>query len=190
MKEVEVPVETVVEKEVIKEVPVEKTVIETVEVEKEVVKEVPVGKIVKVEKIVIETVEVPVEVIVEAPAKVSPAGPNIYTNQDTAILVLESGEVDYVFNPLGLERGFEDQVRDAEDLDLITNPSNNVRYLGFNMRKAPMNNLAFRQAVALVIDKEFVTSSILQGASVAAYAMVPPGNASGTTRMLASWERA
>ncbi|MDP6715402.1 MAG: ABC transporter substrate-binding protein [SAR202 cluster bacterium] len=89
VKEVEVPVETIVEKEVIKEVPVdkivevEKTVVETVEVEKEivreVVKEVPVDKIVEVEKIVTETIEVPVEVIVEAPAKVTPAGPNIYT---------------------------------------------------------------------------------------------------------------
>ncbi|MDP6453151.1 MAG: ABC transporter substrate-binding protein [SAR202 cluster bacterium] len=101
---------------------------------------------------------------------------NIYTNQDTAILALESGDVDYVFNPNGLERGFEDRVRDASDLDLITNASNNVRYLGFNLRKAPMSNLAFRQAVALVIDKEFVTNSILQGASVPAYAMVPSGN--------------
>jgi len=61
---IRVPVEKIVEKEVIKEVPVEKIV------EKEVIKEVPVEKIVEkevikevpVEKEVIKEVEVPVEV--------------------------------------------------------------------------------------------------------------------------------
>jgi len=71
---VEVPVEKIVEKEVIKEVPVEK-IIEK-EVIKEVIKEVPVEKIVEkevikevpVEKIIEK--EVPVEVIVEKEVKV------------------------------------------------------------------------------------------------------------------------
>ena len=71
----EVPVEVVVEKEVIKEVPVEvvveKEVIKEVEVpvevvvEKEVIKEVPVEVVVEKEVIVEVTKEVPVEVVVE-----------------------------------------------------------------------------------------------------------------------------
>ena len=35
----------------------------------------------------------------------------------------------------------------------------------------------FRQAVATVIDKEFVAQSILQGAAIPMYSMVPEGNA-------------
>ena len=65
---VEVPVEVVVEKEVVKEVPVE------VVVEKEVVKEVPVETVmvkeVPVEKIVKEVVEVEKEVVKEVPVEV------------------------------------------------------------------------------------------------------------------------
>jgi len=40
-----------------------------------------------------------------------------------------------------------------------------------------MNDCAFRQAVAVLIDKEFVTGSILQGVAFANYGFVPPGNA-------------
>jgi ABC-type transport system substrate-binding protein len=101
---------------------------------------------------------------------------NIYKNQDSAILALTKGEIDYVFNPVGLGKGFQDRVKATSDLKLITNPANNVRYLGFNVRKQPMSNAAFRQAVATVIDKEFVAETILNGSAVPTYSMVPEGN--------------
>ena len=50
-------------------------------------------------------------------------------------------------------------------------------YLGFNVRKEPMSIREFRQAVAIMIDKEFVTQTVLQGAAIPAYSMVPSGNA-------------
>ena len=102
---------------------------------------------------------------------------SIYGNQDAAILALTSGDIDYVFNPLGLEKGFQDRIRSAPDLEIVTNPDNGVFYLGFNTRKAPMSIKEFRQAVATVIDKEFVAQSILQGAAIPMYSMVPEGNA-------------
>ncbi len=100
----------------------------------------------------------------------------IYGNQDAAILALANGDIDYLFNPNGLEKGFQDRVRATSDLTIISNPSSSLRYLGFNVRKAPMDNKAFRQAVAMVIDKEFVTQTILQGSAHPVYAMVPAGN--------------
>ncbi len=101
---------------------------------------------------------------------------SIYGNQDAAILALTTGDIDYVFNPLGLEKGFLDRVKSTPDLQVAGNPNNGVRYLGFNVRKAPMNIKEFRQAIATVIDKEFVTSTILQDAAIPVYAMVPEGN--------------
>ena len=100
----------------------------------------------------------------------------IYGNQDSAILALTTGDIDYLFNPLGLEKGFLDRVRQAPDLEVATNLDNGVFYLGFNTRKGPMSFKAFRQAVATLIDKEFVTQSILQDAAIPMYAMVPEGN--------------
>ena len=101
---------------------------------------------------------------------------SIYGNQDAAILALTNGDIDYVFNPLGLEKGFVDRVNKAPDLDAASNPNNGVRYLGFNTRKEPMNIEEFRQAVATLIDKEFVTGTILQGEALPVYSMVPEGN--------------
>ena len=102
---------------------------------------------------------------------------SIYGNQDAAILALTSGDIDYVFNPLGLEKGFQDRIRSAPDLEIVTNADNGIFYLGFNTRKAPMNIKEFRQAVATLIDKEFVAQTILQDAAIPMYSMVPEGNA-------------
>ena len=101
---------------------------------------------------------------------------SIYGNQDAAILALTKGDIDYVFNPLGLEKGFLDRVRSTPDLQIASNANNGVRYMGFNVRKPPMDITEFRQAIATVVDKEFVARTILQDAAIPVYAMVPEGN--------------
>ncbi len=101
---------------------------------------------------------------------------SIYGNQDTAILALTNGDIDYVFNPLGLEKGFRERIQASGDLDIVTNLDNGMFYLGFNVRKAPMSIREFRQAVAILIDKEFVAQTILQDAAIPAYSMVAEGN--------------
>ena len=99
-----------------------------------------------------------------------------YSNQDAAVLALQTGEIDYMLTPLGLQRGFQERLAKEPGVSVVANAPNGIRYLGFNLRKAPMDNKAFRQAVATLIDKEFVTATVLQGVAVAAYTMVPPGN--------------
>ena len=75
-----------------------------------------------------------------------------------------------------MEKGFLDRVRNTPDLQIATNANNGVRYIGFNVRKPPMDITEFRQAVATVIDKEFVARTVLQDAAIPVYAMVPEGN--------------
>ncbi len=100
-----------------------------------------------------------------------------YGSQDAAILALEAGEVDFVLNPLGLGRGLAERIRADANLKVLENQVNGIRYMGFNMRRKPMNDCSFRQAVAVLIDKEFVTQTILQGVSYPIYTFVPEGNA-------------
>ena len=102
---------------------------------------------------------------------------SIYGSQDATVLALKKGDIDFMLNPLGLSKGLQEQLEGAEGLTTIENPSEGVRYLGFNTRRAPMDNKAFRQAVAILIDKEFITSTVLQGVALPVYAMVPTGNA-------------
>jgi ABC-type transport system substrate-binding protein len=102
---------------------------------------------------------------------------SIYGTQDAAVLALANGEVDFLLNSLGLQRGLRDQVVGNPDLDAIQNPSNGFRYLAFNMRKSPNNSKEFRQAVATLIDKEYITGNVLQNTAIPIYGMVPEGNA-------------
>ncbi|MEW6045561.1 MAG: ABC transporter substrate-binding protein [Bacillota bacterium] len=101
----------------------------------------------------------------------------IYQNQNAAILALLKGEVSYIFNSLGLQRGFEQQLRANPNVEVIRNNTNGFRYISFNMRREPFNIKEFRQALATLIDREFVTRDILQGVAFPLATVVPPGNA-------------
>ncbi|MCX7825868.1 MAG: ABC transporter substrate-binding protein [Verrucomicrobiae bacterium] len=50
----------------------------------------------------------------------------------------------------------------------------NLAYLAFNCRKAPMNKLAFRQAVAMAIQKPALIQSVYRGAGEIATCPLPP----------------
>lgn len=48
-------------------------------------------------------------------------------------------------------------------------------YYWMNTKKAPFDNPKVREALSLVIDREFITSEILKGGQQPAYSLVPPG---------------
>ena len=101
---------------------------------------------------------------------------SIYGSQDATVLALKKGDIDFMLNPLGLSRGLQEQLEGEDGLTVIENASDGMRYLGFNFRKQPMESKAFRQAVATLIDKEFITSTVLQGVALPMYTTVPEGN--------------
>jgi len=101
---------------------------------------------------------------------------SIYGSQDAAFLALSNGEVDYVINPLGLARGLKEKALQGEDVKVYTNADYGMYYMAFNMNKAPMNDYAFRQALDIVIDKDFVVNNVLAGVVFPMYTTMPPGN--------------
>jgi len=48
--------------------------------------------------------------------------------------------------------------------------------MGFNVRKQPFDDVNLRHAIAMLIDKDFIISRILQGYGVKMNSVVPPGN--------------
>ena len=101
---------------------------------------------------------------------------SVYGSQEGAVLALADGEVDLLLNPLGMQRGFQDQVEGNPDLTAIVNPTNGYRYLAFNHSRAPMSDSAFRDALTALINKEFVTENLLQGVAFPLYVILPEGN--------------
>jgi ABC-type transport system substrate-binding protein len=100
----------------------------------------------------------------------------LYGGQEAAVLALADGEVDLLLNPLGMQRGFQDQVQENEELTAIVNPTNGYRFLAFNHSRAPMSDEGFRNALTALIDKEFVTGNLLQGVAFPLYVILPEGN--------------
>ncbi|MCD4739271.1 MAG: ABC transporter substrate-binding protein [Anaerolineae bacterium] len=109
-----------------------------------------------------------------------PHAPNvllsIYGSQDAAFLAMQNGEVDYVITPTGVSRGLREKAQTSGDIKTYTNADYGMYYVAFNMRKAPMDDFAFRQAIDIIVDKEFVVNKVLQGTVFPMYSTMPPGN--------------
>ena len=101
----------------------------------------------------------------------------LYGDQSAAVLALKAGEVDFLYNPLGLQRGLLEQIIGDENLTSFTNATNGFRYMAFNLRRDPMARQGFRDATAFMIDKEYVANSVLGGVAFPLYATLPEGNA-------------
>lgn len=102
---------------------------------------------------------------------------SVYGSQDAAALALINGDIDFWMNPLTLSRGLQGQFLDSADLNVVANAGTGMFYMAFNTRRFPGNNLAFRQAVDCMIDKDFVATNVLAGAVISMDTTVAPGNA-------------
>ncbi|MGD2061054.1 MAG: ABC transporter substrate-binding protein [Acidimicrobiia bacterium] len=94
--------------------------------------------------------------------------------KDAAYEKLAGGELDYVFDPTGLTSGLRSELSSNPELQFSVNQTEGFRYMAFNMRKAPMSDLAFRQATATVINKELIADTVLAGAVFPGYTIVHP----------------
>ena len=63
-------------------------------------------------------------------------------------------------------------------------------YFVFNTKKAPLNDVRVRQALSMVIDREFLAEEIWAGTMVPAYSFVPPGIGNYGQPAFASWKDA
>lgn len=96
-------------------------------------------------------------------------------NLDAAVLALLNGEVDYIYNPNGYGPGLRAQLDGNAEVDVVENARNGFRFMAFNFEHAPMDDIAARQAIACMVDLDFLTTNVLQGAALPVYTPVPIG---------------
>ncbi len=101
---------------------------------------------------------------------------SIYSS-DAAVLALDAGEVDFVITPNGLSKGQVAQLEPNPKVTIATNVANGFRYLSFNFNRPALAERALRQAIACVVDKQFLTQNVLQGAAIPVNTIVPAMNA-------------
>ncbi len=85
----------------------------------------------------------------------------IYNTLDTAVLALKRGEVHFI--DWSVPPGYYSQLKTDPNIGSTIVDDQGFFYIAFNMRKAPMNDLAFRTAVAHAIDKDYIVTRLMQG---------------------------
>ncbi|WP_246943075.1 glutathione ABC transporter substrate-binding protein [Bacillus pinisoli] len=100
--------------------------------------------------------------------------------QATRNAMLETGEADVI------QVGASDvsYMEGIDTVELTTVRGTRMDYLGFNMNKAPYDNVKVRQAISMAVNKEDIINGILDGQGVAAVGPLAPtvvGNYQGLT---------
>jgi ABC-type transport system substrate-binding protein len=99
----------------------------------------------------------------------------IYDTTEDLVRALLNGEIDHALLPQ-TAAALAPVLTADPDTVALNNPANGFMYLGFNLRKPPMSDLAFRQAVAMMIDREFLTDEVSQNVLLPAWALLPEAN--------------
>ena len=99
----------------------------------------------------------------------------IYPDESSAVAALAAGDLDTILSPRGLTAESLQALSDVDDVSITESPANAVRYLGFNLEREPMAASGFRQALALLVDREQATVAVVPG-SEPAYTVLSPAN--------------
>ena len=98
----------------------------------------------------------------------------VYDKLGTATMALQRGEIDFLWKAVN-QAFVNDLVLDTK-VSVPMTLGRGYRYLGFNLRRSPMSDLAFRQAVAFLVDKGYLVKRILHDHGQRIDSMVPPSN--------------
>lgn len=98
----------------------------------------------------------------------------IIPDETVRTLSLESGEVQIIMNPITPD--LLPRFRKNQRLKVVTSPSANYSYLGFNMDDPLAGNITVRRAVAYAIDRESVMRHILKGLAEPATGPISPNS--------------
>jgi len=98
----------------------------------------------------------------------------VYGTADVAMLALKKGGIDMFW--WGIQPGYLDDLKRHGAIQIFNSKKSALYFMGFNVRKPPFSDASLRRAVAVLIDKEFIITRILQGYGTRMDSIVPPGN--------------
>ena len=97
-----------------------------------------------------------------------------FGTSDAAILALRKGTIDFFW--WEIQAGYLEDLKKEENIELFINEKSALYYMGFNCRKPPFDDVHFRRATAMLIDKDFIIKRVLQGQATEMNSVVSPGN--------------
>lgn len=98
----------------------------------------------------------------------------VYSSADVAILALKKGNIDFHWSDI--QPGHMKGLTEHPDTHVYINGKSALYFMGFNLRKPPFSDPSMRRAIAMVIDKQFIITRILQGYATPMDSIIPQGN--------------
>lgn len=98
----------------------------------------------------------------------------IYRSTDVAVEAIKQGDIDFIWWAIPV--GHILKLANDKNIYMTSNPENGFKYLAFNVRKSPFKYKEFRQAMAWLIDRNFIETRVLKGYGQGMLSVVAPGN--------------
>ncbi len=98
----------------------------------------------------------------------------VYRSSSAAVDALAAGEIHTILSPRGLTATEGKTLAASAGVETVTSRAFGVRYLAFNTNRFPMSDVAFRRAVAMLVDRQTLADSVAGAES--AYTMLPAAN--------------
>ncbi len=109
------------------------------------------------------------------PAELENAGAVIsyYKEESQLSQAVQAGEVDVAYR--NLSPTTIDDLRGAEGVEVVEGAGTEIRYIVFNLKRDPAQEVAARQAMAMLIDRQAIADDVYNGTVQPLYSMVPQG---------------
>lgn len=98
----------------------------------------------------------------------------VVSNMEAALGMIQNGDLNFLAVYLGDQVLLQDRVEQAADLTMVSSVDLGVKYFAVNQRRAPFDDVAFRRAIAAVIDRDLITQAVYKGYAVPADSMISP----------------
>lgn len=93
---------------------------------------------------------------------------NVLPNSEATLGQISTGEINFLWEWTGDSQILAEIAEADPNIELFSSPSLGMQYFAFNLRYAPFDNVAFRQAIAHVVPTESIINNIYKGFGVPA----------------------
>jgi len=96
------------------------------------------------------------------------------SNTEASLGMLKSGEINFLSEYTGDPKVLEELLASSPDLTMVNTIDLGFRYIGMNERRAPFDDVAFRNALSTAIDRKLIVGAAFKGYAVPANSVISP----------------
>jgi peptide/nickel transport system substrate-binding protein len=98
----------------------------------------------------------------------------IIPNMEAALGMIQNGDINFLATYVGDAQLLEQKVSESPHLSMVSSVDLGFKFFAVNHRRAPFDDVAFRRAIAAIIDRDLVVGAVYKGFAVPGNSVVSP----------------